>query len=152
MGVMMPVSWDRHEDRICSSMNQPTPCLQATGPGGEGAPLAHPTGKWLRCWVGRTLAEDTGESQLMPHTLKLQPERTRMLGKDGFEGASTAGVEQVASGRRGRHRPAQTFLGFHWTHCPLSSQILKNIKINSSHDRWEAVLLLWAFVGGTESC
>ena len=69
-----------------------------------------------------------------------------MLGKDGFEGASTAGVEQVASGRRGRHRLAQTFLGFHWTHCPLSNQILKNIKINLSHDCWEVVLLLWAFV------
>lgn len=78
----------------------------------------------------------------MPRTLKLQPERSRMLGKEGFEGASTAGVEQVASSQRGRHRPAQTLLGFHWTHCPLSSPILKNIKISLSHDCWEAVLLL----------
>lgn len=61
MGVTTLISWFRHEDRVCSSMTQPTPGLQATGPDGDSAPRAHPTVG--RRWVGRTLAEKTNEPQ-----------------------------------------------------------------------------------------
>lgn len=92
MGVTTLISRFRHEDRVCSSMTQPTPCLQATGPDGESAPV--PTPQWAGAgWGGRLQRRQMSPSpqQLMPHTLKLQPERTQTLGKEKSEGAPRVG-------------------------------------------------------------
>ena len=53
-----------------------------------------PTPQWAGTgWGGRSQRIQVSPSpqQLMPHTLKSQPERTQMLGKERSEGASRAG-------------------------------------------------------------